>query len=125
MDNLAPFWGRVAHFIISRSALRIFFKLCSITRYNERTKGACLKFLKNYVFGEMDNLGPLLGKITYFMITGSALRIFFKLCSISRYNERTKGACLKFPEKSCFGGNGQFGHIFGQNFALLYPSICM
>ena len=46
-------------------------------------------------------------QMTYIsIILGSALRISFKLCTITRYNERTKVACLQFPEKFCYRENG-------------------
>ena len=86
-------------------------------------KGHVSIFLKNHVSGEMGSLGPFWGKITHVIISESTLRIFIKLKTITKYNERTKVACLKFSKKSCFGGNGQFGPILGQNYARHYLRI--
>ena len=59
--------------------------------------------------------GAIWVKITYFIISGSALRISFKLCSLTSYYKKRKVACFSFSKKSCFGINGQVGPVLGQN----------
>ena len=61
-------------------------------------------------------LGPFWSKNTYFIISGSALRFFSKVCSLTSYYKRTKVACFSFSKKSCFEIYGQFGSALGQNF---------
>ena len=69
---------------------------------------------KILVLGQMGNLVPFWAKIAQFDISGSARRIFLKLCSITWYYKRTKIMGLKFSKKYLLGSNGQFGPILGQ-----------
>ena len=53
--------------------------------------------MKNHVLGEMGNWGHFGAKL-HTSFSQDPLRNFFKLCTITGYNERTKMTCLTFPK---------------------------
>ena len=103
-----------------RISSKDFFKLCTITGYNETAKIKCLCFPKKFLlWDKLANLGPFGAKLC---ISLSTVRIFFKLCTLTGYDDGKKLACLQFPKKTSLGTNDNSGPFWGQNIVLLYPS---
>ena len=68
-----------------------FFKLCSIIGHNNQRKIAEARFLQKSTFGSHGKFfSQLLPKIMQSFISGSVLRILFKLCSMIGHNKQIR-----------------------------------
>ena len=86
-----------------RTTWRIFLKLFSII---------WIKSGQKWYVWNIEN-STFWGLIVQFGISAATLRTFFKLWSKSRYIQRTKMACLLFPNKSSFWGKWVIWSHFG------------
>ena len=80
------------------------------------SQGGFFLFLENFEFSTCYGVKrvkkwPKNDQMTY--ISESALRIFLKLCSVTKYYKRVKMLCLSFPKKSWFWGKWAIQSHFG------------